>query len=41
MSQPEMPKTVAEALDAAQSAEEFGAVILGLIKAVEKAKDDE
>ncbi len=37
----EMPKTVAEALDAAQSAEEFGAAILGLIKAVEKAKDDE
>jgi hypothetical protein len=33
--------TVAEALDAAQSAEEFGAVILGLITAVEKAKDDE
>jgi len=34
------PKTVAEQLDAAESGEEFGNVILGLFAALEKLKDD-
>jgi hypothetical protein len=35
------PKTLAEALDAAQTGEEFGQVILGLFAAVERQRDDE
>lgn len=34
------PKTVAEQLDAAESGEEFGNVILGLFAALEKLNDD-
>lgn len=35
------PLTVAEKLDAAESGEEFGNVILGLFRTLEKARDDE
>lgn len=35
------PLTVAERLDAAKSGEEFGNVILGLFRTLEKARDDE
>ena len=35
------PKTVAEQLDAAQTGEEFGAVVMGLFTALEKAMEDE
>ena len=35
------PKTVAEQLDAAQTGEEFGSVILGLFNTLEKLMDDE
>jgi hypothetical protein len=36
---PEVPKTLAEQLDAAQSGEEFGVVIQGLFGRLEKARD--
>lgn len=35
------PLTVAEQLDAAESGEEFGNVILGLFRTLDKARDDE
>ena len=35
------PKTVAEQLDAAESGEEFGNVILGLFKTLEEKMDNE
>jgi hypothetical protein len=35
------PKTVAEQLDAAQTGEEFGNVILGLFKTLEEKMDNE
>lgn len=35
------PKTLAERLDAAQSGEEFGAVLHGLFGALEKARDED
>lgn len=34
------PLTVAEQLDAAQTGEEFGNVILGLFRTLEKARDE-
>jgi hypothetical protein len=34
------PKTVAEQLDAAQTGEEFGAVVMGLFTALEKAMEE-
>ncbi len=34
-------RTLAEALDAAQTGEEFGAVLGGLFAALERAKDEE
>lgn len=34
------PKTLPEMLDAAETGEEFGAVLAGLFKALEKARDD-
>lgn len=37
----EVPKTLAEQLDAAQSGEEFGVVIQGLFGWLEKARDEE
>lgn len=33
------PKTVAEQLDAAKTGEEFGAVLMGLFGALERARD--
>lgn len=41
MSQETTPKTLAEQLDAAQTGEEFGAVVMGLFGALERLKDDE
>jgi hypothetical protein len=35
------PKTLPEALDAAQTGEKFGQVLQGLFGALEKAKDEE
>lgn len=35
------PKTLAEHLDAAQTGDEFGAVIQGLFKTLEQQMDDE
>jgi hypothetical protein len=35
------PKTLAEALDATQTGEEFGQVILGLFTTLERLADDE
>jgi hypothetical protein len=35
------PKTVPEMLDAAETGEQFGQVILGIFKALERLKDDE
>jgi len=35
------PKTVAEMLDAAQTGEEFGTVILRIFKTLERMQDDE
>ena len=35
------PKTVPEMLDAAETGEDFGAVILGIFKTLERLKDDE
>lgn len=35
------PKTLPEMLDAAETGEEFAAVLGGLFKALEKARDDE
>lgn len=35
------PKTVPEMLDAAQTGEEFGNVILGIFKTLERLQDDE
>lgn len=35
------PKTIAEQLDAAESGEEFGRVLLGLFASLEKHSDDE
>jgi hypothetical protein len=35
------PKTVPEMLDAAQTGEEFGVVILGIFKTLERLQDDE
>jgi len=35
------PKTVPEMLDAAQTGEEFGNVILGIFKTLERMQDDE
>lgn len=34
------PKTIVEQLDAAQSGEEFGAVLLGFFAAVDRARDE-
>jgi hypothetical protein len=34
------PKTVPEMLDAAQTGEEFGNVVLGIFKSLEKLQDD-
>jgi hypothetical protein len=36
----ETKRTVAEALDDAQTGEEFGAVLLGLFASLERAKDE-
>ena len=41
MSEPTEPKTWAEQLDAAETGEQFGAVLNNLFAALEKAKDDE
>lgn len=35
------PKTVAEQLDAAQTGEEFGAVLMRLFGALERARDED
>lgn len=35
------PKTIAEKLDAAQTGQEFGAVLSGLFSALERARDNE
>ena len=35
------PKTVTQQLDAAQTGEEFGAAILGLLSTLERMKDDD
>jgi hypothetical protein len=35
------PKTIAEALDAAQTGQEFGQLLNSLFGALEKARDDE
>lgn len=34
------PKTVAERLDAARDGEEFGAVLMGLFAALDRARDE-
>jgi len=43
MTSPEDPKTTPEMLDAAQTGEEFGAVLMGVFAALDKARwgDDE
>jgi len=35
------PKTVPEMLDAAETGQQFGQVILGIFKTLERLKDDE
>jgi hypothetical protein len=35
------PKTVAEMLDAAETGEEFGNVLMGFFAAVDKARDED
>ena len=37
----DQPKTVPEMLDAAETGEQFGQVILGIFKTLERLKDDE